>query len=208
VGPVFIRRGDVLFVIKSPEQFLESLRAGKFFPTDQILVKDKTGTDWIPLKDVEQFRLDIPDSSSTAGTMETLHGGKLFDRIRRLRFNLSAFSLGGFWYFFHSMPDLAWKRLLLTTAAIGLLLSAGWLLNLPAAYRISLLLFGWFSIASLCAVRADHDFNRLQVKQYRDEIHHRSDPPAKQVNRWLNPSDPLQNPAVLCTPTRKEKILN
>ncbi len=187
---------------------MKSLHAGKFLPTDRILVRDKTGTEWIPLRDVEQFHLDIPSQQSAAVGGGILHGETLFDRIRKPRFNLSAFILSGFWYFFHNMPDLAWKRLLPAVFLLGLSLSVGAAFGLPVEHRVLLLLIGWFSIAAWCAVRADYDFNRLQVKRYQDEIRRRDNQPAQPANHRPDSSDPLQNPVVLCTPTRKEKILN
>lgn len=207
MDPVFIRRGDVLFIVKSPQQFIRNLQAGKFLPTDCILAKNQQKTEWIPLNKVHQFRLESVFGDEIDPSIHSFYTDKLFDRIRKPRFNISAFTFGGFWYFFNRMPHLAWKRLCLSGVTLGLLFALGLMFNLPFSHLVPLALIGWFSTASISAVRADYDYNRLQIQEYQSDTQKDDHLSISDANGWSTPDIWADSP-VRIVPTWKEKILN
>ena len=63
-----MRRGGVLFVLKSPDDFINQLKAGKIRPADRILVRDQCGVTWLPIKDIAQFRVETRNTQGQPGT--------------------------------------------------------------------------------------------------------------------------------------------
>ena len=204
MDPVFVRRGKVLFLLKSPADFLKGLKSGKIRPTDSILVKDSSDIQWIPINEIQQYRLETQACAQNGGDEFTLPSGYLFDHIRQPRFNLSALALSSFWYFFHGMPHLGVKRVILTAITLGSLLCVGVVLKLTLIPIILLLILGWFAVAVLNAWRADHDLNRRQIERFHSNAIELgiSTKGSNQVpESVLEPPDPR-------IPTIKEKILN
>ncbi|MCX6639479.1 MAG: hypothetical protein NTW14_03235 [bacterium] len=165
MNPVFIRRGGVLFLIKSPADFLQNLQMGKIRPTDQLLVKDQSGLDWIPISAISQYR-HLNNRQVAISTAKESSETHLLDHIRTPGFNMAAFLLGGFWYFTHNLPRLALKRLLPVLLSIAFVVCLGALHRLHSESVVPVVLLLWFSAASFIAFRADHDLNRTQVERF------------------------------------------
>lgn len=204
MGPIFIRRGKVLFLLKSPEDFFKGLKSGKIRKTDCLLAKDRRRIEWVPISEISQFRLETQRRDDRVYETSVLQSSDLFDHIRQPRFNLSALTLGPLWYLFHGLPRLGRQRLALTVGILGLLSTVGVFFQLSFFQLLPLLTSGWLGMAIGCALNADHHLNRLQVERFhRDMLQSEAGP---------DPSPPLPDPAVdiidLRVPSLKEKVLN
>lgn len=204
VNPVFIRRGNVLFLLKSPADFIKGLQNGKFRPTDCLLVKDSGTIEWIPIEEIQQFRLGSDPFNTSIPDDFVLHSQDLFDHIRQPRFNLSALTLGGFWYFMHGMPRIAVTRLILTVLLMASVGSIGMLIQLSFSQLLPLILMGWISMGIFNAFRADHDLNLLQMTRFHQD---QSEPDVDSVELDVMPVLDDDSPDLqILTP--KDKILN
>ena len=166
MDPVFVRRGGVLFVLKSPEDFIHQLKAGKLRPADRILVRDQRGAVWLPIKDIAQFRLESRNHPGQAEEVSVVQPGDIFDHICKPKFNLNALLFGGFWYRQHDMirqgnKHLLWSVLICVGLIIGGI-TAGW----SVIEILPLLALGWFGSNLISACRADHDLNKLQIEKF------------------------------------------
>jgi hypothetical protein len=56
--PVFVRRGKVLFMLKTPADFLDHLHSGSIQPTDCLLVQNSGETEWVPIHTIRQFQAE------------------------------------------------------------------------------------------------------------------------------------------------------
>ncbi len=198
MGPVFVRRGEILFVIKSADDFFECLESGKILPTDNLLVKDADNTEWLPISEIAQFQLNIPGFKQGSKDFRVLESEDIFDHIKQPRFNLAAFAAGGVWHIMRGMKSLGCRYLLVALMTGAAFAVAGIASGLSLIYITPLLLLGWFGVNYFCALRADHDLNLLQVNRF-----HRNKPQDKSSSR-------IQDPETLdfYMPTFKEKALN
>lgn len=203
MGPVFIRRGKVLFLIKSPTDFLKGLKTGKLRPTDHILVKDKGETEWIPIQQIRQFQVGINSENSEINPQSIFQLDDLFDHIRQPKFNFRALILGGFWYFLHGMPQRGFRNLILAAILSTGLFFLGNLIRIPLIILPILPLIGWFIAATYAAWRADHDLNKLQVERF----HKSNSITARKIESEQVKSPVIGFPDPSIVPL-KEKILN
>ncbi len=166
MDPVFVRRGGVLFVLKSPDDFLSQLKAGKIQPADRILVRDQNGVTWLPIEDIAQFRVETKNALGQSEETSVVQPGDIFDHIRKPQFNFTALLLGGFWYRQRNMKRLGNKRLLWNVLiCVGLILGSA-ILGWPAINLLPLMGIGWLTANLYSALRADHDLNRLQITKF------------------------------------------
>ena len=166
MGPIFVRRGEVLFVLKTPEDLLKSIKSGKIRPADRLLVKDPQGIEWIPISEIHQFRIDIDFNKLEKGKGLEPDSCDLLDHICQPRFNFRALLLGGFWYFLHGMPRYAAKRLFVATILICAVTCIGLASGFNYIQLLPLILAGWLLTSLSSALRADHDLNRMQVERF------------------------------------------
>ncbi len=202
--PVFIRRGDVLFVIKSPEDFIKYLKSGKIYPTDNLLVKDSQGVEWLPVGEIAQFRVEQAGAPGSLSKSATFSPSAIFDHIKQPRFNFSALIAGGLWYFKHKMPSLGIRYLSVALLTSIALITAGLLSGFSILLLLSLFITGWLGNNIVCALRADYDLNKRQVERFHHlELQSDNSSIDFKVNSYSG-IDPLD----LLIPTSKEKILN
>ena len=204
MGPIFVRRGEVLFILKTPEDLLKSVKSGKIRQTDQLLVKDRQGIEWIPISEIHQFRIDIDFGKLDGGRSLEPKSGDLLDHIRQPRFNTQALLLGGVWYFLHGMPRYAVKHLIIAGALICGISCIGVAFNLSYFQLLPLLFAGWLVASLSSAMRADHDLNRMQVERF----HHCDLPNLNDREEAIPTAISENHPLDFHSPTIKEKILN
>lgn len=191
-------------MLKSPEDFFKSLKSGKIRPTDCLLVKENQSVEWIPVREIHQFRLETRYDMPAENKDHIINPDGLFDHIRQPRFNVSALALGGFWYFWNDMPRLALRRLLLAAGLICFFFSIGIAIGLSFVQCLPFLLAGWLASAVFCAIRADHDLNCLQVERFHRESPQIADNQCDTI-RIRSSTHP---PREVQSPIGREKVLN
>lgn len=202
--PVFIKRGNVLFLLKTPADFITKLKSGKILSSDSVLVKNREGLEWIPIQEVSEFQIaeqPVPKSEEkTPGHLSA----DLFDHIKQPGFNYSALATGAFWYFFHGLPTTGFKRLIPTVVTIMVSGTLGYFLNLPILSLAALASGGWLGSSLFCALRADHDLNRLQVERF----HIANGSRAEQSDSIPEEAPPDEDPLMVHYQAWKTKVLN
>lgn len=166
MDPVFVRRGGVLFVLKSPEDFISQLKAGKILPADRILVRDRQGVTWLPIEDIAQFRVETKNVEGSLAETSIVQPGDIFDHIRKPQFNIAALLLGGFWYRQRDMKRLGNQRLWWNVLICVGMMVGGIILGWPSISLLPLFGIGWFTSNLYGALRADHDLNRAQIAKF------------------------------------------
>jgi len=203
LGPIFVRRGEVVFLIPDPTIFLNSLQAGKILPTDRLLVKNGSSFEWIPISEVECFDLGSITSQdhdeNSAGDK-----GNLLKRIRVPSFNLSAFFLGGCWYLKNKMLRTGLLKLSLSITLMSLSVFAGIIFELGLNNTIALSTVAWLTMAVQTGLYANRDFNRMLVKT----LHTQSQPETGLNDQNIDWQGPLEENALFIAPTLREKVLN
>jgi len=204
VGPVFIRRGDVLFVIDSPNEFIEYLKSGKILPTDMMLVRDRGGIEWLPVSKIERYDFGSVVGEGETATSTGFNPKNLFDHIRSPRFNFFAFMAGGFWYLYHDMSRKGAKHLCLSLLMCSVCMIAGGLAGIAHVLLAALLMSGWFGYNITCGLRADYDLNRKQVERFHQQQDERQIDPVF-YDQTLEPAFDQREYRI---PTVRESILN
>jgi hypothetical protein len=204
VGPIFIRRGDILFVIKSHQDFIRFIESGKIYPTDKLLIKDLHGMDWLPLGEISHFQVTGNSIGESSPDSISYNPSTIFDHIKQPRFNLSVLFAGGLWYLMHSMPKLGLNRLLIAFATSTLLITGGSLLSISPVYIILMLMLTWFGSNTFYAFQADKHLNRLQVERF----HQQPNLYADGLHDLEMIDFPDSNPSDFYIPTIREQILN
>ncbi|TKJ37594.1 hypothetical protein CEE37_13860 [candidate division LCP-89 bacterium B3_LCP] len=183
---------------------MKSIKKGKIHLSDELLVREQGGVQWIPIQDIDQFKFEAnePNGSSTSAVVSS--PGDIFDHVRQPGFNLSAFCYGAFWYFLHKMPAIGRRKLIVTIILMFTAFAGGILLEFTPI-PITLLLLAVWSISALhSAWRADHDLNLLQIKRFHQETTTPHDEGSGFEHIPLSEDDIVD----LYIPTLREKILN
>lgn len=154
--PVFVRRGNVLFLLKTPADFLKRFHSGNIRPSDCLLVQNAVGSEWVQIASIRQFQCDGQVAVPTGADQ----GEKRLNRILRPGFNLKALAMGGWWFLFNDMPGLGLKWLGLSAAILLFALAAGFHYNLSTSASAALCVSAWIIPAIGCAVCADRARNR------------------------------------------------
>lgn len=104
----------------------------------------------------------------------------------------------------HGMPRLGVTRLIFAALVIFCLGAIGLSIHLPLVQLLPFILAGWLGTGILCALRADHDLNLLQMERF-----HQGENESDVDSLELDVYPILGNDSMdLHFPTPKDKILN
>ncbi len=162
MSPIFVRRGNVLFLLKTPSDFIRKLKSGKIRPTDALFVQNGDVSEWLPISEIREFQ---QDSTPIYERRTECRADDLLDRLVKPGFNLEAFFTGPYWYFRRRMygNSVLWSALFVT----GMLIPP-FILHWFGGNSIASLVaggLGWLASASGCAWSADRSFNRRQIER-------------------------------------------
>jgi hypothetical protein len=162
MSPIFVRRGNVLFLLKTPSDFIRKLKSGKIRPTDSLFVQNGGVSEWLPISEIREFQ---QDSTPIYEQQAVRREDDLLDHLVEPGFNLEAFFKGPCWYFRRGMYRIgAFWLLLFATGMLILPVLVYWL---GGTLITSLLIggLGWSASAAGSAWTADRVFNRHQIER-------------------------------------------
>ncbi|MBU0517360.1 hypothetical protein KJ564_00315 [bacterium] len=207
MGPLFVRRGEVVFLLPNPTIFLSSLKAGRILPTDHLLVKNDASFEWVPISDVDCF--DMGGNAAFKSTKEAAAADRrnMLSHIRVPRFNFNAFLFGGAWYLKNNMPRRGLRKLLLLISLLSLTISISITFSLGSVNTVALTTIAWLTLAFLSGLNANRDFNRMLVKNF----HHEAAEKVifrKKAEPLTDPDMPNDESAIFIAPTWRERVWN
>ncbi len=203
--PVFVKRGNVLFLLKTPGDFLQKLSSGKIRPTDAILAQGAHGSEWVAIRDIREFQLEADSPAQDPAAANHVSAvDDILDRIRQPGFNLAALALGPFWYLLRNLPDLARKRGSWALGSLAVVSGVGFLADFSGQVLLILGVGVWLANALFCAWRADNDLNREQIERY----HLARSSCFDRVQESQEEPFPVSDPLLASSQTPKARIFN
>lgn len=172
--PIFVRRGNVLFLLKSPADFFRRLQSGTIRSSDSLLVHDQEGARWLPIDEIREYQGATPSvgASLPSTTKKRSSEELLLDRFHSPGFNLRALLWGPFWLSQQGLHSSAMKGITSLIFILTVTWFGGGALGWSPLTRVLLLFGDWILFAGWLAFRTEVMLNEHQVQRFYQEQAH------------------------------------